>query len=76
MRLLITFTCGSGVEGGKGTASYQWCPTQMIPLEVFGSESAAADLFQQLQRGIDVTYKTVHQCDEQLGSNVRGHRCR
>ena len=26
----------------------------MIPLDVFGSESAAADLFQQLQRDIDV----------------------
>ena len=42
----------------------------MIPLEVFGSESVAADVFKQLQCDINVTCKTAHQCDEQLGSNV------
>ena len=45
------------VEDEKGTAAA--VPTRMIPLDVFGSESVAADLLQQVRWRDRVT---CHRC--------------
>ena len=46
-RLLVLVSCRCGVEETR--IPRQRCPTQMIPLDVFGSESVAADLLQQFR---------------------------